>query len=75
MVKKNENYIKNIVLYYRNKLDQILKAKNIGQSSSEHIIFDFHINPNKTFNRSYAKYFIDEQPYQIAPNDTPKMQG
>ncbi len=51
---KDENYVKNVVLYYRKLLDRISK-----KSSSGTIIADFEPNPQKSFNRSFTEYFLE----------------
>jgi len=50
---KDQSYVKNVVLHYRNLLDKYGK-----KSSSGIIITDFKPNINKTFNRGYTKYFL-----------------
>lgn len=58
---KDINYIKNIVSYYRHKIDKTTPE------------FDF--NPNKTFNRGYTKYFLTGKNRDITAFDSPKHMG
>ncbi len=65
---KDENYVKNVVLYYRNLLDKYEKTSN-GE-----IISDFTPDINKTFNRGYTTYFLGKED-KIFNFDTPKSMG
>lgn len=65
---KDDNYIKNIVSYYRKKIDKIT-----GQVRNDNEDFDF--NPDKTFNRGYTKYFITGRNTSIVCFDSPKHIG
>ncbi|OGI04478.1 MAG: hypothetical protein A2Y25_05970 [Candidatus Melainabacteria bacterium GWF2_37_15] len=58
---KDTNYIKNIVSYYRHKIDKTAPE------------FDF--NPDKTFNRGYTTYFLQGRNKDIAAFDSPKHIG
>ena len=53
---KDENYVKNVVLYYNNLLN--LHAK---RTSSGKIFADFEPDIYKTFNRSYTEYFLNKR--------------
>ena len=55
---KDENYIKNVVSFYRQELDKILVKKNLSKSSSGKSSVNFTPNTNKTFNRGYSDYFF-----------------
>lgn len=63
---KDEAYIKNIVSFYRQKLDK----RSSGTS-----FISFPPNPDKTFNRGYTDYFITGNRNKIASIDTPKSIG
>ncbi len=65
---KDENYVKNVVLYYRKLLDKYNKT------SDGIIISDFTPDINKTFNRGYTSYFIKEE-NEISNINTPKSIG
>lgn len=52
---KDENYVKNVVGYYRKLIDKLGYEK----TSSGQIIFDFEPNLEKSFNRGFTDYFLD----------------
>jgi len=72
---KDISYIKNIVSYYRQKLDIILDNNGLAKSSSGKSLINFSPNPNKTFNRGYSEYFINGTASKIASIKTPKSIG
>lgn len=53
---KDIHYVKNVVSYYRREID-----KYADKISSGKIELDFEPNVNKTFNRGYTDYFLDER--------------
>lgn len=53
---KDINYVKNVVAYYNNEIN-----KYAQRTSSGKIHFDFVPNPDKTFNRGYTDYFLNER--------------
>ncbi len=65
---KDENYVKNVVLYYRKLLDKYEKT------SDGVILSDFEPDINKTFNRGYTTYFLGEE-NEIFNFETPKSTG
>jgi putative protease len=72
---KDEAYIKNIVSYYREKLDFILEEKNLTKSSLGKSFINFTPNPDKTFNRGYTDYFLNTEKNNPAFIDSPKSLG
>jgi len=66
---KDENYIKNVVAYYRQKLD-----KYCEKTSSGKIFLDFEPNVNKSFNRGFTDYFLEKRG-EIFNFETPKSIG
>ena len=73
---KDVSYVKNIVAYYRKKLDGIF-AKNpafyrssVGQST-----YTFKPHPEKSFNRGFTSYFLHGRDAEITSYDTPKSIG
>ena len=66
---KDENYIKNVVAFYRKMLDKICK-----KSSSGKIFLDFEPDVNKSFNRGFTDYFLEKRG-KIYNFDTPKSIG
>lgn len=74
---KDKSYVANIAAYYRNRLDQIF-AENPGKwrpAASGASRVEFSPNPDKTFNRGYSTYFLQERSQHIAATDSPKMIG
>ncbi len=66
---KDENYVRNVVAYYRNILD------NLGRkSSSGQIFMDFEPDVNKSFNRGFTDYFLKKRG-KCFNFDTPKAMG
>ncbi len=66
---KDENYVKNTVLYYRKLLDKCCEKTSKGD-----IISDFEPNINKTFNRGYTSYFLKDE-HDFFNFSTPKSTG
>ena len=54
---KDENYVKNIVGYYRKLIDEL----QLGKTSSGEIMFDFEPKLEKSFNRGFTDYFIKKR--------------
>lgn len=73
---KDVRYIKNIVAYYRQLLDNIisrhsdLKRVSVGESS-----IDFTPNPAKSFTRGASSYMLYGKCGDVASFDTPKAVG
>jgi len=72
---KNEAYVKNVVGFYRQKIDEILKKHEMKKSSLGQCSFDFEPDLNKTFNRGFTTYFLNERNKNITSFDTPKSIG
>ncbi len=66
---KDENYIKNIVLYYHNLL------KNYPRTSFGYISADFSPNPYKSFNRGFCDDYLFNKKDNIYNFLTPKSTG
>jgi len=66
---KDENYVKNTVLFYHNKL------KNYPRQSFGSIIADFMPNPSKTFNRGFCDDYLFNKKDNIYNFITPKSMG
>ena len=66
---KDENYIKNIVLYYNNLL------KDYPRISFGKVISSFNPNPEKTFNRGYCDDYLFNKKDNIYNFLTPKSTG
>ena len=65
----DENYVKNITLYYHNLL------KKYPRQARGEIISAFEPNPNKTFNRSYTNDYLFSKKDNIYNFITPKSIG
>lgn len=73
---KEASYVKNIVAYYRQKLDGIFaKNPNFYRSSAGHSSYTFEPRPEKSFNRGFTSYFLHGRDLDITSFDTPKSIG
>src|SRR5574344_111832 len=70
---KDKNYIKNVVSYYRKKLDSIIKPEQRSSYGSCEI--DFEPDVSKSFNRGFTNYFLKGRNADIYNFDTPKSIG
>ena len=66
---KDENYVKNTILYYHEKL------KNYPRQSYGEIIKDFTPNPDKTFNRGFCDDYLFNKKDNIYNFNSPKSMG
>ncbi|MBR1680850.1 U32 family peptidase [bacterium] len=66
---KDESYIKNVVTYYRKKLDELCEKTSSGK-----IFSDFEPDLNKSFNRGFTEYFLEKRG-KIYNFETPKSIG
>jgi len=73
---KDENYVKNVTAFYRQKLDDILEKKaGFSRSSSGFCEFSFVPDTSKSFNRGQTSYFIDGGKQRPGSINSPKSQG
>ncbi len=74
---KEMPYVKNCVAYYRQQLDRIFARRPEYQASSAgRSTHTFTPQLNKSFNRGFTHYFLDDRtPAPIASPDTPKSLG
>ncbi|MDD3594544.1 MAG: U32 family peptidase [Candidatus Gastranaerophilales bacterium] len=72
---KDEPYVKNVVAYYRKKLDYIFESSEYLKSSDGIVNFDFEPDLNKSFNRGFTKYFLFKREKNLINQDTPKALG
>lgn len=56
---KDENYVKNVVGFYRKKIDSICGELGLKRASSGKVIFDFEPKLEKSFNRGFTDYFLN----------------
>lgn len=66
---KDEVYVKNVVGFYRQKLDKISEKTSSGK-----VILGFEPDLNKSFNRGYTHYFLEDR-NNCFNFDTPKFVG
>lgn len=66
---KDEVYVKNVVGFYRQKLDKISEKTSSGK-----VILGFKPDLNKSFNRGYTHYFLEDR-NKCFNFDTPKFVG
>lgn len=77
---KDIDYVKNVVAYYRQALDNIIDSRDdLDRSSHGKSDYTFAPNLAKSFNRSFTHYFIDSRSpkngMKMASIHTPKSQG
>lgn len=53
---KDSGYVKNVTAYYRQELDKYSEKSSSGRS-----IYQFVPNPEKSFNRGFTDYFLNER--------------
>lgn len=52
-------YVKNVVAYFRQRADEIIKLKQIKRSSSGRSVLNFEPDLSKVFNKGYTDYFTN----------------
>ena len=73
---KDVSYVKNVVAYYRKKLDTIFKQrKEYIRASSGEVRLAFKPQLDKSFTRGFTNYFLFERNKDIFSFDTPKSLG
>lgn len=75
---KDVGYVKNVTAYYRQLLDQEITKhpEKYIRSSAGQSTFSFIPDPQKSFNRGFTHYFLEERrPAHIASLRTPKSLG
>ena len=73
---KDADYVKNITLYYRRKLDAVLEGKpEHARASYGKVYADFTPDPVKTFHRGATEYFLHGRRGDMLGMDTPKSVG
>jgi hypothetical protein len=69
-------YVKNNVSYLRQKLDSFLEGSDkYTKASSGKCTFTFDSALNRTFNRGYTDYFVNERHNTIGSWESPKSKG
>ena len=72
---KDEDYIKNVVGFYRRKIDEVIANTEYERSSSGYSVPGFEPDVSKTFNRGYCEYFLHGRNKNITSFDSPKSRG
>ncbi len=73
---KDMAYVKNIVSYYRQKIDAVLEGKDEYERASYGKSYHtFEPNPHKTFRRGATHYFLYERQSEMIQPETPKSLG
>ncbi len=73
---KDLSYVKNVVTYYRQKLDEILAhRKEYIRASTGKSTYTFTPNLEKSFNRGYTEYFFKGRTPDMWSIDSPKSIG
>lgn len=72
---KDAAYVKNVVSWYRQQLDNALAERGLARASSGHSHVEFEPDVNKTFNRGYTTYFLHGRGEPPGAIDSPKMVG
>ena len=73
---KDLSYVKNVVTYYRQKLDEILAhRKEYIRASTVKSTYTFTPNLEKSFNRGYTEYFFNGRTPDMWSIDSPKSIG
>ncbi len=78
---KDIAYVKNVVAYYRRAIDKVIERQpdRYCRSSFGSVEFTFEPALEKSFNRGFTHYFLDERRpldgFSMASIDTPKSQG
>ncbi len=77
---KDTAYVKNVVAYYRRRLDEIIGGRDdLERASAGTTELTFEPCLEKSFNRGFTQYFLDERRprngQKMASIDTPKSRG
>jgi len=73
---KDLDYVKNIISFYRKKIDAFLEEKpHYRAASSGKTFIGFTPDPQKSFNRGSTNYFLYGRSKEITSFDTPKSLG
>lgn len=72
---KDITYVTNVVTFYRQRLDALIKELGLKRASSGASMPDFEPDIDKTFNRGYTTYFVGGRQAPVGAVDTPKMTG
>ena len=70
-------YVKNNTSYLRKKLDAFLaeNAENFEKASSGRTVYNYEPELDRSFNRGYTDYFVNERHSKIGSWESPKSKG
>jgi len=69
-------YVKNNVSHLRKRLDAYLEThENVEKASSGRTFYNFDSQMDKSFNRGYTDYFVNQRKSKIGSWETPKSVG
>ena len=69
-------YVKNNTSYLRQRLDEFLaNNENYQKSSSGRIFYNFDPKMDRSFNRGYTDYFVNQRKERIGSWESPKSKG
>lgn len=73
---KDISYVKNITAYYRQKLDAILRRRpEYCQASAGQCTYTFEPVAEKSFNRGFTPFYLNERTADVTAFDSPKSLG
>lgn len=73
---KDVSYVKNITAFYRQQLDDIIKNNpQYEKASSGYSVIPFEPDPERTFNRGFTSYFVNDRGDDVSSHDSPKSKG
>ena len=74
---KEAPYVKNVTAYYREELDALFAQypDQFCRASAGHCSTNFTPQPEKSFNRGFTSYFLNERIPHISQPNTPKSMG
>ncbi|MDP2037877.1 MAG: U32 family peptidase [Ignavibacteria bacterium] len=73
---KDVSYVKNITAFYRQQLDDIIKNNpQYEKASSGFSVIPFEPDPERTFNRGFTSYFVNDRGDDVSSHDSPKSKG
>ncbi|MDF1550875.1 MAG: U32 family peptidase, partial [Bacteroidales bacterium] len=73
---KDINYVKNVVSYYRKKLDAVIMAEpDYIKSSAGNTEIKFEPDPERSFSRGTTTYFVDGRGAMLINSFSPKSMG
>lgn len=76
---KDKSYVKNVVAYYRKKLDAAIAGIRTDcegiANIPDRITYTFEPNPEKSFNRGFTSYFANGEREVMWNFDSPKSMG